>query len=617
MNSTNSTPPTTNWGTVQHLARGWMFQPPPRLTVSQWADQYRQLSREASAEPGQWKTHRTPYLRLIMDALNEPGIHTIVVIKSAQVGFTEALLNILGYYISQDPSPILIMQPTDTAAEKFSKTRLMPMLRDTPSLKRLVAPAKSRDSGNTITEKTFPGGLLFIVGANSPVGLSSQPIRVVICDEVDRFPASAGAEGDPVNLATKRSVTFQNRKVIYGSTPTIKGFSRIEKAYLESDQRRYYVPCPHCQHFHHLQWANVHFDPAAPEHATMVCPECGAVIEEKHKGAMLAKGEWRAENPAVKGIAGFHINELYSPWRRWSDVVKDFLTAKNNPETLKTWVNTSLGETWEEQTEKYDPASLLARRENYTSAQLPSGILYLTAGVDCQDDRLELEIIGWRQDGRDVPPESWGVDYLVLRGDPARTTVWQELDAILLSEWHTEDGRALRISAACIDSGGHHTAQIYAFCAARKGRHVYAIKGMGGARPVWNHKSSKSQKYKAPVWYVGVDTAKYAWYSRLKISEHGPGYCHFPVGYDENFFDMLTSEQLRVKYNKGRPVQEWFCPKGRRNEGLDCRVYNLAALESRPVNWAALAAQIGSSISMPAPRATPRAVRFNMARPSR
>lgn len=585
-------------------------RPPTKLTVSQWANQNLRLSAEDSAEPGQFNTDRAPFQAGIMDAVSETGIHTAIVMSSAQIGKTVILKAIVGYHVDQDPAPILIMQPTEHMAEAFSKDRLAPMIRDTPCLKHRIADPKSRDSGNSILHKRFNGGHLTMVGSNSPSSLASRPIRVVLCDEVDRYPPSAGTEGDPVNLAIKRTATFWNRRIVLTSTPTIKGVSRIEYAYLNSDQRRYYVPCPHCQHFHHLQWANVHFDATHPEHAAMACPECGGLIEEKHKGGMLARGEWRAENPGVKGIAGFHINELYSPWRRWADVVTDFLAAKQSPETLKTWINTSLGETWEEQSEKSDPSSLLSRRENYTTTRLPAGILYLTAGIDCQGDRLEMEVVGWRQDGRDSPPESWGVEYQVLRGDPARIEVWNQLDALLKQEWRTEDGRVLRIQAACVDSGGHHTSQVYAFCEARKGRHIYAIKGMPGSRPIWNHKPAKSQKYRAQVWHVGGETAKDAWYARLKIQEPGPGYCHFPMAYDEHYFDMLTAEQVRTKYSKGRPVREWFCPKGKRNEALDIRVYAMAALHARPVNWAALAAHVNTvAAQISAPKAVPRPAR--------
>lgn len=539
--------------------------------------------------------------------MNDPAIHTVVMQKSAQVGFTEILLNILGYYISQDPSPILLVNPTLEMSESFSKNRLAPMLRDTPCMKGLVADPRSRDSGNSLLLKNFPGGVLAMAGANSPSGLASRPIRIVLCDEVDRFPPSAGAEGDPVNLAIKRSATFQNRKIILGSTPTVKGLSRIEAAYQQSDQRRYYVPCPDCGEMQPLVWSNVTWTPNAPDTAGYACRQCGAIISEKHKPRMLLLGEWRAEQPGVKGVAGFHLNELYSPWRRWADVVLDFLAAKQSPETLKTWVNTSLGETWEEQAEKSDPTALLSRRENYTAASLPDRILYLTAGVDCQDDRLECSIIGWRQDGRDAPPESWGIEHQVLRGDPARMEVWNQLDALFKQAWSTSDGRLLRISAACVDSGGHHTAQVYAFCEARKGRHVYAIKGLPGARPVWNHKAGKSQKYKAQVWHVGVDTAKDAWYSRLRTREEGPGYCHFPLTFTEVFFEQLTAEQVRTRYSKGRPLREWFLPSGKRSEVLDCYVYGLAALHSRPVAWAQLAEQTRIPLQhQSAPRAIQR-----------
>ena len=548
-----------------------------------------------------------------MDVLSDPSIHTVVMQKSAQVGFTETLLNILGYYISQDPSPILWVNPTLEMSEVASKTRLAPMLRDTPILRGLVADAKSRDSNNTLLQKNYPGGVLAMAGANSPAGLASRPVRIVLCDEVDRFPASAGPEGDPVNLAIKRSATFQNRKIILGSTPTIKGLSRIEQAYLNSDQRRYYVPCPECGEMQHLIWSNLQWQSNAPETAVYVCRQCGAAIGEKHKARMLARGEWRAENPGVKGTAGFHINELYSPWRRWTDVVADFLAAKSNTETLKTWINTSLGETWEEQSEKSDPDTLLARRENYTSARLPSDVLYLTAGVDVQDNRIECEIVGWRQDARDSPPESWGVEYHVISGDPARTGVWGDLDTLLMQDWTTDDGRTLRIQAACVDSGGHHTSQVYAWCEARKGRHIYAIKGMPGARPIWKPKAGKSKKYQAEVWHIGVDTAKDAWYARLKIAAPGPGYCHFPLAYSETYFNGLTAEQVRTKYSKGRPIREWFCPPGRRNEPLDIRCYALAALLARPVNWTAMAAAVGQAAAPAVAKKAPvRQVRFQM-----
>ena len=541
-----------------------------------------------------------------MDAFNEEGVHTIVVMSSSQVGKTAILKSVIGYHIDQDPSPILVVNPSVEMAETFSKDRLSPMLRDSPCLRGKVSDPRSRDSGNTILSKRFTGGHLTMIGANAPSGLASRPIRILLCDEVDRYPSSAGTEGDPVNLATKRTATFHNKRILLTSTPTIKGMSRIESAYLRSDQRQFLLPCPHCNQFQPLVWANISWEKGETESAVYLCAACGQTINESHKSTMLIDGVWQPRQ-LLKGIAGFHINELYSPWRRWSDVVIDFLAAKGNPETLKTWVNTSLGETFEEASEKIGIQALLTRRENYTSRNLPSGILYLTVGVDTQDDRLELEVVGWRQEERDSPPESWGVEYYILQGDPAQSGVWQELDAILTMNWRTEDGRLLGIGATCIDAGGHRAAQVYAFCNARRGRQIYAIRGVPGNRPVWTPKASKSKKYQSPVWLVGADSAKDAWYARLRINEHGPGYCHFPSHYQEYYFDGLTSEQVRTKYIRGHPTREWWKADGKRNEPLDCRVYALAALLARPLNWSQLKQHSGLKQSnVNAPRALRR-----------
>lgn len=538
-----------------------------------------------------------------MDALSERNVQTVVVMGCAQFGKSVILKAIIGYHIDQDPAPILMVQPTEQMAETFSKDRLAPMFRDTPSLRGRVADPRSRDSGNTILHKRFSGGHLTLVGSNASAGLASRPIRVVLCDEVDRYPASAGTEGDPVNLAVKRSATFWNRRIVMTSTPTVKGLSRIELAFEQSDQRRYYVPCPQCGTFHVLWWRNVKWPEHDPSRAYMACEDCGAVIEEKHKAAMLKVGEWRAEREC-KGTAGFHINELYSPWRRWADVAKDFLAAKQSPETLKTWINTSLGECWEEEAEKSDPENLMIRRENYGGDSLPDAVRYLTAGVDVQDDRLEAEIVGWHQASNDAPPESWGVEYRIIHGDPAKSDVWNDLDVFLSGTYRTSSGRKLRIMAVCVDSGGHHTAQVYAYCAERKGQHFYACKGAPGNRPLWTGKKAKSKKYRAELWHVGSDTGKDAWYSRLRVKEPGPGYCHFPLNYDRHFFNMLTSEQVRTKYLKGRPVREWFLPPNRRNEALDIRVLALAALLARPVDWRALSGT--STETKPAPKAQRR-----------
>ena len=379
---------------------------PPKLTISQWADLYRYLSPEASAEPGKYLTSRAEYQRGIMDAFSAPEVERIVVMSSAQVGKTEILNNIVGYFIDQDPSTILNLQPTLEMAQTWSKDRLAPMVRDNECLAKKVRSSKSKDSDNTILHKLFPGGHITMVGANSPAGLASRPIRIVLCDEVDRYPLSAGAEGDPVNLAIKRTTTYWNKKIGLFSTPTIKGISRIEKAFLESDQRYYFVPCPHCGVYQRLRWGQVKYSKDNVKEAFYECEHCGGHLSDSDRYRAIAKGYWEAQTE-FKGVAGFHLNELYSPWRKISDIVKDFLEAKDKPDTLKTWVNTSLGETWEEAGEALDPDSLEARTEDYK--KIPKGGVVLTAGVDTQDDRLEVEITAWGKG-----EESWLVDYLRL-----------------------------------------------------------------------------------------------------------------------------------------------------------------------------------------------------------
>ena len=547
--------------------------PPPKLLVSQWADQYRQLSRESAAEPGRWSTNRAPYQKAIMDSVNNPDIEIIVVMSSAQVGKTEIINNIVGYYIHQDPAPMLVVQPTEKLAESWSTDRLSPMLRDSKVFGNLIKDSRSRDSGNKILYKKFPGGHITMAGSNAPSSLASRPVRVVLCDEVDRYPLSAGSEGDPVNLAKKRATTFWNRKVILTSTPTIKDISRIEAAYLQSDQRKYYVPCPHCNEYQTLKWSQISWKEGKPDSAHYACEINGCVIYDADKRQMLLGGQWRAEMPENKSnITGFHLNELYSPWTSWPKIVSEFLKAKQMPETLKTWVNTTLGETWEERGETIEEGSLLARLENWGD-DAPMGVVFITAGVDVQNDRLELEIVGF---GRGL--ESWSLDYKVIHGDPARSEVWSDLDNILEKTIKHESGVELRIACVCIDSGGHHTGSVYEYCKKRQLRRVFAVKGASiPGKPIVSRPST-SNRMKVKLFSIGTDTAKEMIYSRLKIIKIGAGYSHFPADRDEDYFKQLTAEQVVTRYHKGYPVRRWEKPKGRRNEALDCRVYALAAL---------------------------------------
>jgi len=575
---------------IQQTSQAWT--PPPNLKISDWADSYRKLSPESSAESGAWKTSRAPYQREIMDSFNDPSIQRIVFMKSAQVGATEILLNVIGYYIDQDPSPMLVMQPTLQMGQAFSKDRLATMIRDSEKIRGCVKDPRSRDSGNTVLSKKFPGGNLNIVGSNSASGLASRPIRIVLADEVDRYEASAGSEGDPISLATKRTTTFWNKKIYLCSTPTVKGLSRIETAFEESDKRYYHVPCPECNEKQVLKWKNIVWEENKPETASYACDHCGSVINESKKQWMLKHGEWIASDTS-SNTAGFHISELYSVWSTWADMAKNFLEAKKNPEMLKTWINTALGESWEEQGETIEHEKLLERRLNYDSETIPEAVLVLTAGVDTQKDRLELQMVGWGSNY-----ESWVIEYKIFWGDPNAANVWQELDSYLKKRFKTENGRTLTISCTCIDSGGHHTNQVYQFTKPRQGRRVFAVKGLSTAgKPIANRPTFVG-KNKAVLYGVGSDSAKEAIFARLS-SEPEYTTLHFCSDLDEEYFQQLTAEKRVTKFVRGKKSLIWKQIRPR-NEALDTLVYNFAAIYILNPNYDTIEERILSQQIKPA-----------------
>ena len=561
-----------------------LLAPPPKLTTSEWADAERRLSPESSAEPGRWNTDRAPFQRGMMNAREEPDVHTIVIMAGAQVGKSEVILNIIGFHVDRDPSPILLVQPTLDLAEAFSKDRLAPMIRDTPSLTSKVKDPRSRDSGNTLLHKKFPGGHITLAGANSPASLASRPIRIVLCDEVDRYPFSAGTEGDPVKLAQKRSATFYNRILVICSTPTIEGSSRIQQAYLESDQRRYQIPCPLCNGMQSLQFTSIKWekdDRGRPINVRYKCAHCSGEFDDSQKDWMLLNGKWVADAPC-RGTVGFHISELYSPWRRWSEIVSDFIEAEKSQETLKVWVNTALGETWKEKGEAPEWKRLYERREKYQIGTVQQPVIFLTAGVDVQKDRIEVEIVGWGKDR-----QSWSVDYRVFPGDTALVETWGPLDMLLMQEWVKADGCALRIRMMAVDSG-FNTQHVYNWARRHPSTRVMAIKGLESAgTPLGNPSpvdiSIKGQRIKRGfrVWPIGVSILKSELYSWLKLEkpsegeDHPPGYCHFPE-YGEEYFEQLTAEVLVTRLIKGFRKYSWVKTR-ERNEALDTRVYASAA----------------------------------------
>lgn len=563
------------------------MKPPPQLTTSQWADRERYLSPESSAEPGKWITDRAPYAREPMDEITNPRVHTVVLCWSSQVGKSEVLLNGQGYFIDQDPCPQLMLQPTLDMAEAYSKDRLAPMIRDTPALRAKVKDVRSRDSGNTLLQKKFPGGHLTIAGANSPASLAMRPVRVVWMDERDRFPESAGTEGDPCALAEKRSSTFYNRKTIKVSSPSKKK-GGIKDDYDASDQRVCLLPCPHCGTYQQLKFGNLEWEgddikTFKPETVRMLCIECREPIDDAEKGEMLARLKWVAQAP-FNGVAGFFLNELYSPWRRWWQVVEDFLKKKDKPDQLRVWKNTALAEIYEEKGEAPEWKQLYDRREHYRMGTVPYGVLFLTAGADVQKNRIEVEVVGWG-----FEKESWSIAYRVIEGDTSTPEPWAKLDELLREEFpHVSGELTMPIVRLAVDSG-FNTQTVYSWARKYPGGRVMAVKGndslpmtVAAARTVDVRKSGKTSRRGFKYWPVGSSVVKselYGWLHMPKpedLSQPYPGFCHFPE-YEEEYFKQITAEQQVYKKMKNGGARQVWEKTRDRNEALDCRVYARAA----------------------------------------
>lgn len=575
-------------GQIWAAAFAEVFRPRERLSLSAWADRYRQLAGKAASEPGQWRTDRTPYLREPMDALSvNSEVEEVVLWFGTQLGKSETCNNWIGYTIDHNPGPIMLVQPTLDLAKRYSKQRIAALIDASPVLRHRVKPARARDSGNTLLEKEFDGGILIITGANSAAGLRSMPARDVLFDEIDAYGLSVEEEGDPISIAEKRQDTFARRKRLKTSTCTVKGQSRVEQAYEASDRRRYWVPCPHCAEYQVLKWSGLKWDDGKPETVRYCCAHCGALIDESSKNEMLAAGQWRAEQPEAR-VRGYWLSSLYSPlgWLSWEKIVREFLdahtaNAQGDTTLLQVWTNTRLAETWELQGATVSEIEIQKRAEPYGLRTVPRGVLLLTASVDVQGDRLELAIHGW---GRGE--EYWVIDYAKLYGDPADDTVWMQLDELLKTPLKNAYGIDLRISACAIDHGGHHSQKVETFTRPRHGRHVIAVKGSSIAgKPVIGKPSERDTNWKgkkvragARVWPVGSDTGKYVLYQRLALAQPGPGYVHTSNELDDEFYRGLTAETLVTRYVKGRPRSEWVLKKGQRNEPLDLWVYGYAAL---------------------------------------
>lgn len=565
------------------------LRPVSRLSVSEWAEKHRMLSSVSSAEPGQWRNSRTPYLVEIMDRIGPyDDAQDIIVMKGSQVGVTEAAFNAIGFYIAQDPCSIIYAMPTESTVQRNSRIRFDPMVEASDALRRKIAPMRSRDRQNSVLQKTFPGGVLVFCGTNSPAPLRSIPARIVVLDEVDAMPSDVDGEGSPVKLAKARARTFSSKKIIQISTPTSEGASMIKDAYERTSQKKYFVPCPHCGEMQTLEWERMRWKEGLPATAAYQCAGCEEEIQERYKPVMLAHGRWRDTKPTLASskVVGYHLSSLYSPlgWLSWEEIVRDYEESAGKETERKVWVNTVLGETYKEESEAPDWQALYDRRENYPNYSPPKDVVVITAGVDVQKDRLEVEVVGWCRG-----MESYSIDYFVLVGetsDTSPTGVWGQLGGLLTKTWRREDGTEMPISRMCVDSG-YNTAEVYAFCARHLPTQVVPVKGSDSQSVVLTPPRAvdRTQNGKkvgtTALWSVGVSILKnetYGWL-KLKKNEDGtypPGYCHFPTSYDAHYFRMLTAEALVKRIVRGFPRYEWV-KEYARNEALDCRVYARAA----------------------------------------
>ena len=565
--------------TVEEILKKAMASllPPPKLTISEWADKNRMLSAESASEPGRWRTSRTEYMREILDCVLDPKVSRVTIMASSQIGKTELLLNIIGYFVEHDPSPMILLQPTEAMAKVFSKDRLSPMIRDTKSLTNLFTKSKSRDSSNTILQKSFLGGSLAIIGSNSPSQLASRPIRIVLADEIDRYAVTS--EGGALDLVKRRTATFNNRKIITVSTPNLVGESEIHAEYESGSRGVYEIPCLNCSEYFEQQWDLMAWDKDEegnhlPATSGMICPHCGTKNEQKYKANQVLNGRWnhRTEN---KSHRSFHVGSWVSPFVSYQEITEDFLKAKSRGgDEMRVHVNTFQGLPYENHKAKIDANELQKRQRKYTDEDHEAYDI-VTVGVDVQGNRVELEVVGYNR-----LFQSWNLGYEVVHGDPNSETLWNDLDSRLAK---------YKFHALAIDSGGHHTKQVYLWVYRNQGKRYYAIKGRGGEGiPTTSPPTYKSigRNRKVPLYILGTNQIKsIVTQSFLVENPQDNGYCNFPEELDTEYFLQLLSERRVVtKAVRGTPKVEWIKSR-RRNEAFDARCYSYAALEILNVNW--------------------------------
>lgn len=561
--------------------------PPPRHALSKWIENDIRLPDGVSALPG--RVNLWPYQRAIADSIGDPTVPRVSVQKCVRVGYSTLLSGAIGAYIANDPSPIMLLMPTESDCRDVVVSDLEPIFAASPSIAGLLSADTEEAARNTLMSRRFPGGSLKIVAAKSPRNLRRHNVRVLLCDEVDAM--ESGAEGSAIALAENRTLSFSNRKIVIGSTPVYEATSHVVRAYRESDQRVFEVPCPECGSLTEIMWQHIEWETDRPETAAFRCPHCNELIPEKHKAAMVAEGDWRVTRPEVIGHHGYRLNALVSvlPNASWGQLASEFLNAKKSPDRLQTFVNTVLGEPWREAAEELDESALASRAESFGLAAIPADVLIVTAGVDVQRDRLEIVFLGH---GRD---ETFVLANSVIWGDPAEDDVWAELDELLRSTWTHPNGGTLRVDAAAVDAGdGEMMDRVIAFCRPRFGRRIVAIKGASGNRPLINASQTKGSK----LFIVGVDGAKTQIINRLSRGQS----IRFSADLEPRYYEELASERLVLRYVRGAPTRRWERIPGRRAECLDSTCYAWAVRGLVSLNLDRRAEELASAAALPPAR---------------
>lgn len=567
---------------VQQLfgAVGKALRPPALMSFSEWAQENFRISAVSSASPGRFRPWK--FQRGILDAMGDPSIEKVSVIKSARTGYTLSLIATIGAYAVNDPCPIILLMPTDDDARGIAVDEVDPAFRESPVLRSVMKVGRF-DGRNTLTQRALlGGGSLKILSAMAPRNLRRHTAKVLLCDEVDGMKITS--EGDPITLAIKRTTSFADRKIIMGSTPTDEATSIIIKRYEESDRRVFRMPCMHCGEFFELLWDHLDWKEGKPETVVCFCPRCGLEIQERHKPGMVEEGDWFATAPDVKGHAGFRLNALISMFSNasWVKLVEEYENAKRNGSSdMQVFYNTVLGKVWSAAIDYVSEEQLQARAENFGICwsleksrwreDIPADVAYITAGVDVQPDRLEISFIGHSQRHRYI------LGHHVIYGSAKLQSTWDELTAVLSTKWKHPLGGAIGVEAAGVDSGdGNMTQYVYDYCEVVQGQRIVAIKGKEGPRKIIEVSRTHRSHRTAPLYIIGVDQVKTDIMTALPLGNEEEQSIRLSNSLSAEYIKQLNAERRELKYKNGRPEISFERIGKRKAEALDSVVYGLA-----------------------------------------